>query len=133
MRPAPRPCPFVGRSKLTTSLGGQDKTDVTHIHGKVNQDGVPIYDTALTVSESAGVQHKLYNGDNQVLVLVDSGALGNYFDKRFIIQIKHHLLDRVDLTVPRKILTARGSLMNGITEVFNKDFSRRHWTSLKTP
>ena len=43
-----------------------------------------------------------------------------------MIQLKHHLLDRVDLIVPRKILTARGYMPDGNTEVFDKDVSRLH-------
>ena len=85
------------------------------------------------MSESAGDERKPYNGDSQVLLLEDSGASRNYFDEKFIIHLKPHLLDRVNLTVPREIFTARGSLLDGNAEVFNKDFSHRHWTPLKTP
>ena len=81
MRPAPRPWPFVEQSKLIISLGEQDKSDITHIHGKVHQDDVPIYGTVLMVSEMAGVEQEPYNSDNQVLVLADSEASDNYFDR----------------------------------------------------
>ena len=72
--PSPRPRPFVERSKSSVSLGEQDKPDVIHIHDRGNQGGVSIYGTALMVSESAGIEQKPHDGDNQVTVLVDSGA-----------------------------------------------------------
>ena len=53
--PVPCPWPFVERSTPTTSLGEQDKPDRTHIHGRANEDEVPIYGTTLMASESPGV------------------------------------------------------------------------------
>ena len=66
-------------------------------------------------SKSSGVEQKRHDGDNQVMVLIDSRASGNYFDDQLILQPKHRLLDHVDLTVPRKILTAGGSLLDRTT------------------
>ena len=86
-RPAPRPWPFVESNTRTISLGEQDKPNVNHIHGRANEDDVPIYGTALMASESPVVEQKPHDGDNQVTVLVDSGALGNYFDDQRISQL----------------------------------------------
>ena len=69
-----------------------------------------------------GVEQKPYDGDNQVTVLVESGASGNFFDHKLITQLKYRLLDRVNLTVPRKILTARGSLLDGATKGIEQGF-----------
>lgn len=63
----------------------------------------------LMASESLVVKRK------QVTVLVDSGALGNSFDNLLIPERKHRLLNRVDLTVRRKILTAEGSQLDATT------------------
>ena len=77
------------RSKSTISLGEQDKPDVTHKHGRANEDDVPIYGTAFMASESPGVVQKPHSSDNQVTVLVDSGASGNYFEDQLFPQLKH--------------------------------------------
>ena len=66
--------------------------------------------------ESPGVERKPHGCGKQVTVLVDSGASGNYFDDQLIPELKHRLVDRVDLSVPRKILTAGGSLLEGTSE-----------------
>ena len=74
-------------------------------------------------SKSPGDEQKTHDGNNQVTALVDKGASSNYFDDQLILQLKqqHHLLDRVILTVPRKILTAGGSLLNGTAEGLLQD------------
>ena len=122
IRPSSRPWSFVEQSKLTNLLGEEDKPDVTHIYGRANGDGVPIYGAAPLVSETPGVEQKSDDRDNQVTVLVDSRASGNYFDDQLIPQLQHRPLDHVDLTVPHKILTARRSLLDGTTEGFFKGF-----------
>ena len=76
IRPAPRPWPFVEQSKPTILLRENDKPDVTHIHGRANENDVPTYGTTLMASESPSVEQKPHDGDNQVTVLVDSGASG---------------------------------------------------------
>ena len=47
---------------------------------------------------------------------MDSGASGHYFDDLIIPSLKHHLLNYVLLMTPRKILTARGALLDGTAE-----------------
>ena len=116
MCPVPRHWTFVERSRPTTSLGEQDKPDGTHIHRRENEDEVPIYGTARMALESPGVEWKPHGCGKQVTVVVDSGASGNYFDDQLIPELKHRLVDRVDLSVPRKILTAGGSLLEGTSE-----------------
>ena len=66
--------------------------------------------------ESPGVERKPHGCGKQVTVLVDSGASGNYFDDQLIPELKDRLVDRVDLSMPRKILTAGGSLLEGTSE-----------------
>ena len=78
--------PFVERSKPTISLAEQGKSDVTHIHGKVNEDYITIYGAVLMASESPEVEQKPHDGDNDVTVLADSRALGNYFERQLIPQ-----------------------------------------------
>lgn len=51
-------------------------------------------------SESPGVEREAIDGGNQVPVVADSRASGNYFDDPPIPDLKHPLLDRLDLTVP---------------------------------
>ena len=81
VRSAPHPWPFVDRFKPIIWLGEQDKPNVTHTYERVN-----IYGTGLMASESVGVEQKPHDGDKQVTVLVDRGALGNYFDDQRISQ-----------------------------------------------
>ena len=64
-------------------------------------------------STSPGVEKKSHGVDNQVTVLVDSRASGNFFDGQTIPQLNYRLLDRVSLTVLRKILAAGESLLDG--------------------
>ena len=47
---------------------------------------------------------------------MDRGASGHYFDGLIIPSLKHHLLNRVLLTTPRKILTTGGALLDGTVE-----------------
>ena len=44
--------------------------------------------------------------------MVDSGALGHYFDDSIIHDLKHRLQDYVHLTTPRKILTPGGAMLD---------------------
>ena len=59
VRPAFHPWSFVERSKSIISLGGQDKPGVTHIYGRLSEDDVPMYDTAVMASELPGLEQKL--------------------------------------------------------------------------
>ena len=51
-----------------------------------------------------------------MVVLVDSGASGNYFGDQRVPKLKHGLLDHVNIIVPRKSLTAGGSQLDNTTE-----------------
>ena len=46
---------------------------------------------------------------------VNKGVYDNYFDYQLTTELKHRLLDRVNLTVNRRRLTAGGSPLNEIT------------------
>ena len=116
IHPVNRPWPFVERSKPTISLDKQDKPGVTCVHGRGNEEDVSIYGTALMASEPPDVKQKPQDGDNKITVLVDSGASCNYFDEQRIPQFKYRLIDRVDPTVLRKILTAGGCLLDATME-----------------
>ena len=48
--------------------------------------------------------------------MVDSGASGHFFNDAIIWDLKHRLQDYVRLTTPRKILTARGAMLDGTVE-----------------
>ena len=105
--PAPRSWSFVERSTPTISLGKQDKpAGVTHIHGRANKDDVPIYGTALMASESPGAKQKPHGGDNQVTVLVDSEALGNYFSDQRILQLNSPSLDFAEDTLAENYVSS---------------------------
>ena len=79
-RPAPRSWPLVEGSRPIKSNGEQDKLDVTHIHGRANENTETNDCTELMASESPRVERKPNDGEKQAPILVDSGALGNYFD-----------------------------------------------------
>lgn len=60
------------------------------------------------------------------MVLADSEAVGNQFDDKVILDLKHRLLDRVDLTVSCKLLTTDGRshldcIMEGLLQGFVTD------------
>ena len=61
-------------------LGEQHKPDVTHIHGRAKENTETDDCTELVASESTGVERKPNDDGKQVPILIDSGALGNYFD-----------------------------------------------------
>ena len=69
----------------TISVNEQHKPNVTHIHGRANEDDVPLYGTVLMASESPGVEHKPHDGDNQVTALVETGASDNYLYDQLIL------------------------------------------------
>ena len=79
-------------------------------------EGEPLYGTALMASGPAAFKHSSIAGDDGVTVLVDTGASGHYFDDLTIPSLKHHLLNYVLLTTPRKILTAGGALLDSTAE-----------------
>lgn len=104
IRPAPRTWSFVERSRPIFSLGEADEPDVSQIHEGANGDVRPIYVMARMVSESPRVEGKPHDRGKQVMVLGNSGASGKYLENQRIPD--QRLLERVDLTVPQKILTA---------------------------
>ena len=67
----------------------------------------------LMVSSSVAITSEDSVNSNLVALLVDSGASGHYFDGVITRDLKHRLQDYVHLTMPRKILTAGGALLNG--------------------
>ena len=72
---------------------------------------------ALMATSSAIIISKGSVGDsNLVILLVDSGASGHYFDDTIIRDLKHRLQDYVHLTTPRKIRTAGGAMLDGNAE-----------------
>ena len=84
--------------------------------GGADGKGEPLYGTALMASGPSAFKHKPSAGDDSVTVLVDSGASDHYFDDLIIPGLKYRLLNHVLLTTPRKILTARGGLLDGTDE-----------------
>ena len=113
---APRPWLFVERKKLAIPLGEQDESDLFYMYGGTDDEGEPLYGTALMASGPAAFKHKLSTGDDSVTVLVDSGASGYYFDDLITPSLKHCLLNYVLLTTARKIITAGGALLDGTAE-----------------
>ena len=86
------------------------------MYGRTDGEGQLLYDTALMASGPAAFKHKPSSGDDTVTVLVDSRASGHYFDDLIIPSLKHRLLNYVLLTMPCKILTAGGALLDGTAE-----------------
>ena len=74
IRPAPHPWPFVEGRNPTISFDKQYKSDVTNIHGRANEDDVPIHGTVLMASESPRAEQKPHDDDNQVTVMIDIGS-----------------------------------------------------------
>ena len=104
------------REKPAISLGGQDEPDLSYMYEGTDGEGELLYGPALMASGPAAFKHMPSAGDDSVTVLVDSGAVGHYFDDLIIPSLKHCLLTYVLLTTPPKILTAGGSLLGGTAE-----------------
>ena len=104
------------REKPAISLGGQDEPDLSYMYGRTDNEGEPLYGTALMASGPAAFKHKPSAGDDSVTVLVNSGASGRYFDDLIIVSLKHRLLNYVLLITPCKILTAGGAFLDGTAE-----------------
>ena len=104
------------REKPAISLGGQDEPDLSYMYGGTYGEGEPLNGTALIASGPAAFKHKPSAGNDSVTILVDSGASGHYFDDLIIPSLKHRLLTYFLLTIPRKILTAGGALLEGTAE-----------------
>ena len=71
---------------------------------------------ALIASSSVTNTSKDSVNSNLVTLTVGSGASGQFFDDATIRNLKHRLQDYVHLTMPRKILTAGGALLNDAAE-----------------
>ena len=71
---------------------------------------------ALVASSSVAVISGDGVNSNLATLMVDSGASGHYFGDAIIHDLKHCLQDYVHLTTPRKILTAKGAILNGTAE-----------------
>ena len=67
-------------------------------------------------SSSAAITSEDSVNSNLITLMVDSGASGLYIDDAIIRELKHRLQDYVHLTTPRKILTARGAMLDGTAE-----------------
>ena len=104
------------REKPAILLGGQDEPDLSYMYGGIDDEGGPLYGTALMASRPAAFKHKPSAGDDSVTVLVDSGASGHYFDNLIIPSLRRRLLNYVILTTPSKILTVGEALLNDTTE-----------------
>lgn len=61
------------------------------------------------------VERNPHDDEKQATVLVDSGTSGNYFDE-IILELKHRLLHRIDLTVPCNFMTAVEFQLDGTSE-----------------
>lgn len=68
------------------------------------------------MSESPGVELKPHDSGKQVTVMLDMGTSGKYFDDQLTPELKRRLLECVNLTVPRKILTVGRSQLDGTTK-----------------
>ena len=104
------------REKPAILLCGQDEPDLSTMYGGTGGEGELPYGTVLVASGPAVFKHKSSAGDNSVTVLVDSGIFGHYFDNLIIPSLEHRMLNYVLLTTPRKILTAKGALLDGTVE-----------------
>ena len=87
------PWPFVELEKPAISLGWQDEPDLFYMYEGMDGEGEPLYGAVLKASGPAAFKHKPSAGDDNVTVLVDSGASGHYFSSLIIPSFKHRLLN----------------------------------------
>ena len=79
-------------------------------------EGGPLYGTVLMSSPATVAYNTANDCSNLVYVLVDRRASDHYFDDFLIPELNRRLLDYTFLPTPRKILTARGALLDGTGE-----------------
>ena len=79
-------------------------------------EGGALYGTALMSLPAPVAYNNASDCSNLVHVLVDSGALDHYLDDFLIPKLNRRLLNYTCLTMPRKILTAGGALLDGTGE-----------------
>ena len=70
----------------------------------------------IMTSSSAFITSQDSVNNNFVIIMVDSGASDYFFDDAIIRDLKHCLQGSAHLTTPRKILTARGALLDVTAE-----------------
>ena len=112
-----RPWPVAQRTELAISFGGlvaEETSNIYYTVGMENEDE-PV-EKALMASSLVTVTSEDSVNSNLTPFMVDSGALGRYFDDAAIRDLKHRLQDYVHPTTPRKILTARGTMLDGTGE-----------------
>ena len=111
------PLAFTPRAEPAVSFerSVSEKTSNLCYTFKTANDEEPV-DNALMASSSAAITSKDSVSSNLAILMMDSGALGRYFDDAIIHAFKHRLQDYVHLTTPRKILTAGGAMLDGTVE-----------------
>ena len=102
------------------------------MHGTANEDDIPIYSAVCTALESSGVEQKPHDGDNEVTVLVDRTASGNYFEGQLIPQssqlslLQGHqspLLDFTEDTIDDNYVSSEKMLRNLLDYTAALDFN----------
>ena len=71
---------------------------------------------ALMVSSLAAITSEDSVNSNLVILMVDSGESGHYFDGAIIRDLEHRLQDYVHLATPLKIRTAGGAMLDRTPE-----------------
>ena len=111
------PWSFPPRAESAISFGGlvaEKKSNLWYTFEMAN-DEEPV-EKALMASSSVAITSEDSVNSNLVTLMMDSGASGHYFDDAIIRDLKYRLQYCVDLFMPRKILTAGGALLNGMSE-----------------
>ena len=96
--------PFTPRAEPAISFGGpvaKGKPNLCRVFGMVD-DKEPV-EKALTASSSAAITPQDSVNSNLVIIMVDSGASGHYFDDIIIGHLKHRLQGYVHVASPEKL------------------------------
>ena len=105
------PLPFNLRAEPTISFG---EPVAEETFGTANDEGPA--EKALVASSSVAVTSEDSVNSNHATLMSESGASGHYFDNAVIRDLKHRLQNYVHLTMPRKIITAGGAMLDGTAE-----------------
>ena len=109
------PWPFASYAEPAISFGepvAEENLNICYTLGMVNEP--ESVEKALMASSSVAVTFE--GSVNLATLMVDSGALGHYFDDAIIRDLKHRLQDYVNVATFRKILTAGGALLDCMVE-----------------
>ena len=108
---------FTPRAEPAISFGGRVAEEISNLCYMFGvADDEESIEKALIVSSSAAIASQDSVHCSLVTIMVDSRALGHYFDDVLVRDLKRRQQNYVHLATPRNILTPGGALLDGTAE-----------------